>query len=199
MREHHPARLRQPGRARWGRVVTGLASAWTLIAATACSDPYELDWFAVQDTAVLYSLEHPRHNVHDAFDFANGLAVVLEGAEATGTWDVAVGSDANGLVLLPPGALGVASDAGIAVFVGVRFDDVGRAPSDSTSFITRSPIQLQLGSTYVIRSRAATDYYGTTTCSFYAKMEPISIEPEDFRVQFIYTVNPNCHDLRLTP
>ena len=62
-----------------------------------------------------------------------GIAVI-ESATATGTWDIALGTEGGQLVLLPPGALGVAgSTARIAPLTGTTFEQVREAPSDSTT------------------------------------------------------------------
>ena len=189
-----PARARASIRA----AITVCVSALWLTLGACGSDPFHLDWTQGFDTVRLYSITNPRPGLDDAFDFVHDAPVVLESIGATGSWDVALGGDENGLYLLPTGALGVSSTAGIAVVPG-PLDGVLRAPTDSTAYERSAPVPLVTGSTYVIRTRRAYDYYGTTLCVFYAKMEPLAIDPEARRVLFIYGANPNCEDADLEP
>ena len=174
-----------------------LAAAW-LLAPGCGDDPYQLDWVQGYDTLELYSRENPRPGLENAFDFVNLDAVVLEALGATGNWDVAVGGDAGGLTLLPTGALSVETTAGIKRVPGT-LEDVLRAPQDSTEYERLAPVPLELGSTYIIRTRVHSDAYGETTCIFFAKMEPLAIDLENLLVRFVYGANPNCGDTSLTP
>jgi hypothetical protein len=177
-----------------------IVALWTGVSLASCgSDPYHLDWGQGLDTVALYSVLDPTLGLYDGFDFVNGRPVEIEAIGSTGSWDVAVGGDPGGLVLMPPGAFGLSSKAGVAVMPGKRLEDVLRAPSDSASYDTTEPVPLAVGTTYVIRTRTATDIYGTTACTYYAKMEPLSVDPAQGRIRFIFGSNPNCYDLSLSP
>jgi len=181
-------------------VAAYVVALWSGVSLASCgSDPYHLDWYQGLDTVDLYSVLLPKLGLYDGFDFVNGRPVEIEAIGSTGSWDVALGGDSSGLVLMPPGAFGLSSKAGVAVMPDQRLEDVVRAPSDSASYDTTRPVLLAVGTTYVIRTRASTDYYGTSTCSFYAKMEPLVVNPAQGRVRFIYGSNPNCYDLSLSP
>jgi hypothetical protein len=173
-------------------VIFGLSTA------CGCDDATDIEWTAFPETTTLYSIATSAPNLPDGFDFVNRVVVVIERIDATGTWDVAVGTEGEELVLLPPGALGVDSYAGVAVLEGAAIEELTLAPADSTAYATKRGVPLVLGNSYVIRSRKTTGYFGET-CSYYAKLEPLELSPEEGWVRFIYDSNPNCYDLRLSP
>lgn len=163
-------------------------------------DPFGLDdWEARPDTLLLYSLARPELNLPSAVNLYRGFTVVVESPSATGNWDLALDTDDGRLVFLTPLALGVASQARIAAFPGMSYDDVRRAPSDTTSFApAEQPVPVELGTTYVIRTSEYRDLFGRS-CVFYAKLQPLEADVAAGTVRFMTDANPNCRELDLVP
>lgn len=179
--------------------VSGALLVVGLLGASACGDdPFKVDWVESPDTVVLYSLSRPELNLPSGFDFYNRTTVVIESANATGTWDMAVDSRAGKIVLLPPGALGVSSKAQVAALKGRTFADVTEAPADTALYTARSPVPVELGTIYVWRSRQNYGYYGTS-CVYYSKMEALGIEPAGGTLTFVFDSSPVCNDRSLVP
>ncbi|GMV05827.1 MAG: hypothetical protein AMXMBFR53_21040 [Gemmatimonadota bacterium] len=193
-----PLTLRAPGGWRGRAISVALLTSGWLLLGSCGDDPYYVEWDQGTDTVDLYSLQNTRPGLFNAFDFVNGYPVLLEVLGATGNWDVAVGGDAQGLTLLPTGALGIETTSGVKRVSGA-LADVTRAPQDSTEYVRIASVPLELGATYIIRTRVHANTSGETTCIFYAKMQPLTIDVETLRVRFVYGSNPNCGDTDLEP
>jgi len=167
-------------------------------AASCGDDPFRIDWVEQPDTVLLYSLAVPELNLPSGFDFYNRLRVSVEDAEATGNWDMAVGTVGGRLALLPPGALGVNSKARVAPLAGQRFSEVIEAPADTALYEGRNPVPLELGTVYVWRTRQGYGSFGTV-CVYYAKMEPLVLDAEAGTLTFVFDASPVCNDRRLIP
>jgi len=190
--------LRRFGRRRGSpALLAALAMAAAGVTAS-CDDPYKLEWSVSPDTVLLYSLTRPERNLPSGFDFFNRTRVVLENPDATGNWDMAVDVRAGELVLLPPGALGISSKAQVAALSGRTFYDVTKAPSDTAAYSARSAVPVELGTTYVWRTRQMYGAYGTA-CVYYAKMEPLAIDATGGTLQFVFDSSPACNDRSLIP
>lgn len=189
-----------PSSARWPRRIPALAAllAAGAIGAAGCDDPYAVDWTLDPDTVLLHALSRPEMNLPAGFDFYNRISVVIEDATATGQWDMAVDRRGGGIVLLPPGALGVSSKAQVAPLKGRAFDDVTEAPADTALYVSRAPVPVELGTVYVWRSRQNYGYYGSS-CVYYSKMEPLVIDPEGGTLTFVYDSSPACNNRSLIP
>ena len=162
-------------------------------------DLFKINWVENPDTAIIYSLARPELNLLSAFDFLLRVPVQIESPNATGQWDIVVDTQEGQLVLLPPGALGVlGSNAKISPMVGMSFDEVRVAPSDTARYIGDAPVPLNMGSTYVIQTRKGRDFYGRY-CTFFGKMEPLALDPVLGRVRFQFDVSPECNNRRLYP
>lgn len=181
------------------RLVFLAAAAVTVAALPSCGDnPFEQRWTARPDTALLYALARPEPNLNSAFDFVNRAPRRIEAPGATGRWDVAVDTVGTDLAFLAPRALGVDSDAGVVRFEGMSFDEVTEAPPDSADYAFDTPVPIRIGSTYAVRTREARGSFGRL-CFFYAKVEPVSVEPTVGSVRFLYDVNTVCDDRSLVP
>jgi hypothetical protein len=162
-------------------------------------DLFKIDWVENPDTALIYSLARPELNLLSAFDFLLRVPVQIESPNATGQWDIVVDTQEGQLVLLPPGALGVqGSNAKISPMVGMSYDEVRVAPSDTALYIGDSPVPLNMGSTYVIQTRKSRDFYGRS-CTFFGKMEPLALDPVLGTVTFQFDVSPECNSRLLYP
>ena len=103
--------------------------------ASACGDdPFAIRWTESPDTVLLYSLARPELNLVSGFNFQSRFPVTVEGPTSTGNWDVAVDTRDNQIVLLPPGALGISSRAGIAELPGKTFR-IRRGERDEVFFV----------------------------------------------------------------
>ena len=177
------------------------AGAYTL-ASTACgSNPFALDWQVSPDTAFVYSMSRPELNLPTAYDLVFENQVLIQNAGATGTWDFALDHRGGGLALLPPGVFGIPSTAQItSLGSGLRFEDVARAPTDTTLYVSDEPMMMELGNVYVMRThrRTAAGPFGET-CFFYAKLQPLEIDVEEGILTFVFDRNPLCSDPELVP
>jgi hypothetical protein len=176
-----------------------VAAIFSLTAAACGSNPFELVWeTSGLDTALIYSLARPELNLPSAFDFSAHRPLRVEAPGSTGSWDLVLDTQGGELVILPPGALGIDSEAGIVPFPGLRFDELSEAPKDTTLYSTDEPIPLTAGTSYVVRTHRGPDRFGVL-CVFYGKFETLEIDPAQETVTFIYQVNPLCGERQLVP
>lgn len=176
-----------------------VAAALVVVGTAACGDdPFAIQWVEAPDTVLLYSLARPELNLTSGFNFNQRTAVRIESAGATGTWDMAVDTRGGQIVLLPPGALGVTSRAGIATLSGQSFADVLEAPADTAAYVGTQAVQVDMGTIYVIRTNQGVGAFGTR-CLYYAKLEPLVIDVEGGTLTFKYDSSPVCNDRSLTP
>ena len=161
-------------------------------------DPFRIDWVEFPDTVLLYSLSRPELNLESAFDFNNRIGVRIEHPNSTGNWDMAVDTRGGQVVLLPPGALGVASRAAVAVLEGRSFASVTEAPADTALYTARLPVPVRMGTVYVWRTRQSYGNWGMA-CVYYAKMEPLAIDPQAGTLRFVFDASPVCNDRSLIP
>lgn len=177
-----------------------LAVAAVLAAALpACGDnPFELNWTARPDTVLLHSLARPELNLSSGFNFVERRTVRIESPGVTGSWDLALDTQDGRLVFLPPGALDVRSRAAISVLEGMDFQDVREVPSDSASYSFDVPVPVETGTVYGIQTHEARGSFGRV-CVFYAKLEPVRVDPEAGTISFVYDASPVCDDPRVVP
>jgi hypothetical protein len=169
------------------------------VALSACGDdPFAFPWTSRPDTVLLYSLARPELNLEAAYDFHNELRIRVEAANATGSWDVALDTRGGQLVLLPPGALGITSKASVAVIRGLSFADVLDAPEDTAAYTRSEAVPVEMGTVYVVKTAQSPGIFGTS-CSYYAKLEPLVIDVEGGTLRFIVEASPVCNSLRLIP
>ena len=185
---------------RLGRLAM-LAGGYTL-ASTACgSNPFDIPWMVSPDTAFVYSLARPELNLPTAYDLVFVNQVMIQTAGATGTWDFALDNRGGGLALLPPGVFGIESTAQItSLGSGLRFEDVTRAPTDTTLYVSDEPVMMELGTVYALRThrRAGAGPF-SENCFFYAKLQPLVIDVENGILTFVFDRNPFCSDHDLVP
>jgi len=169
------------------------------LATAACGDdPFLVRWTENPREQVIFSLDREERNRPAAFEMRQGEPVVLESPAAVGRWDFALDRQGGQLVLLPPQALGVQSDAGIAPIPGVSFDDVLEAPADTAAYMVREPVALEMGTVYAIRTHRQPGSFGRQ-CNFYGKIEPLDIDQAQGVVRFVFDTSPDCNNRRLVP
>jgi hypothetical protein len=181
------------------------SGAWVLILplvllTTACDDDlFQVDWKENPDTVILFSLARPELNLRSAFDFISRTPVRIESPEATGKWDMVLDTHEEGLVLLPPGALGIANSKARIIPMGpMDFDAVRRAPSDTTMYVGDEPVAVEIGHVYVVRTRQQAGFYGRQ-CVYYGKFEPLEEDPVEGTLKFMFDVSPVCNSRKLYP
>lgn len=187
-----------PTRAPWRRVSVAVAVVALASLGGCGDDPFAIRWTESPDTVLLYSLARPELNLTSGFNFNNRIPVRIEAPAATGTWDMAVDTRNGGIVLLPPGALGVTSRAGIAAVPGSSFEDVVEAPADTSLYVTKDAVPVALGTIYVVRTNQSLGAFGTR-CVYYAKLEPLVADPVAGTLTFKFDSSPVCNDRRLIP
>jgi hypothetical protein len=80
----------------------------------------------------------------------------------------------------------------------MSFDEVTRAPSDTTVYAATDPVPLDLGTVYVVRTNEAVGSFGRL-CNYFAKLEPLELSVENGTVLFVFDSNPICNELDLVP
>jgi hypothetical protein len=169
-----------------------------VLLASGCDDPFELDWESSPETAVLYSLSRPEPNLPSAFNFHFRIPILVEAPGSSGQWDLAVDTEANRLVFLPPRALGINSRARIAPLPGVAFADVVDAPQDTAAYVSDRALPISMGTVYVVQTSEGIGTFGQR-CVFFAKLEPLEVDVTAGQLTFVYDASPACNDTRLVP
>jgi hypothetical protein len=164
-----------------------------------CGDnPFQLNWSASPDTVLLFSLARPEINLPTGFDFALRRTVEIQQPGATGQWDVVLDTEGAVLVLRVPEFYNIESEARIATFENMSFDEILEAPEDTAVYVSDEAVPMRLGNTYVIQTHLGTDRFGQR-CHFFAKMEPLVLDVVQGTMSFVYDKNPLCEDLDLVP
>lgn len=192
--------MNNPFLSRCGPLNVGALFFVSVLGATGCGENiFELRWtLANPDTVVIYSLARPELNLPSGFDFVNRNVVEIQAPGATGIWDLLLDTQDGQLVFLPPGVLEIDSDAMILPLPGQAFDDVLRAPKDSTLYSTDLPVPVVTTTVYVLRTHKGADRFGFP-CSFYGKLQPLEVEPALGWVRFVFDVSTLCDDRGLVP
>ena len=188
-----------PPAKRWPGPAAATVAA-LLVGLSACGDdPFAFDWIDTPDTALIYSLARPELGLESGFSFVPPpTGAVIESPNATGTWDVALDTQAGQMVLLPPGALGVTGRARVSVLGAVNFDEVVEAPEDTLVYEDDQPVPLASGTVYVVRTNRRPGSFGSS-CVYYAKVEPVTIDVAGGTLLFRYVASPVCNSRELTP
>lgn len=181
-----------------GTLLLSAASAFALLLASCDDDPFRIDWDAAPDTVLLYSLARPELNLPSAFNINQRRLVLVEAPGATGTWDIAVDTQGDNLVLLTPGAMGLESRARITSVEGVTFDEVRKAPADTAAYSGDEPVPVELGPIYIVQTGESVGTFGSR-CVYHAKLEALDIDVELGTLQFVYDSNPVCNSRDLIP
>jgi hypothetical protein len=184
---------------RWPAPAAATIAALLVGLAGCGDDPFSFRWSDVPDTAQLYSLARPEFNLRSGYSFAPPPSPsVVEGPNATGSWDIAVDTRDDQLVFLPPGALGITARAGVAVLGTIDFDDVVDAPEDTTRYENNAPIPVVAGTVYIVKTNRRTCSFGSSGV-YYAKVEPVIIDVPGGSLVFRYVASPICNSRSLVP
>ena len=126
------------------------------VALSACEDDlFNFTWVENPDTVELYVLSRPESNLLSAFDFFSRIPKRLEAPTTGDLWDLAVDYQDGQFVWLPPGAMGIASDAAVATLEGHSWLSAREAPADTALYVSDAPIPIRFDPIYVIRTPAA--------------------------------------------
>ena len=191
----------------FGLLAGAATLAWMSVLVACSDDPFGLDnWVANPDTAILYSLAFDDLNVRSAYDFTERTSRPIEVRDSLGrfnNWDVVLDTEGGELVLLPTGALGLATDSRITEMVGLDFDQVIEAPSDTLLYVRDRGLPLRTSSTYVVRTRQVTvTSFFASQCVFYAKLQPLRVDVAAGEMEFLFDVNSElsgCNNRDLVP
>ncbi len=176
-----------------------LAVAAGAVALVACGDdPFAVRWEENPDTVRLFALSRPEPNLFSGFDFRPRQAVQIEAPTTGGNWDLAVDVLDGRFVWLPPGALGVTSQAGLATLENETFASAAGAPADSSRYVSDVPVPIRTDRIYVIRTRRHPGYFGTL-CNYYGKIEALNLDLAYGSVSFQYDVSGACNSRDLIP
>jgi hypothetical protein len=171
-----------------------------MVSLTGCGENiFDLKWSQARvDTVFIYSLARPELNLPSAFDFVNRITWEVEAPGATGLWDLLLDTKDGQLVFVPPGGVDVASAAMILELPETAFDDVVRAPKDTTLYSKDVPVIVKTSSVYVLRTHRGQNQFGVP-CSFFGKIHALDVEPAGGSVRFEYDVSTLCDDRALIP
>ena len=172
----------------------------SVVGLTGCGENiFDQKWtIARVDTVLVYSLARPELNLPSGFDFLNRRLVELQAPGATGAWDLLLDTQDGQLVFLPPGVLQITSAAMVLGLPDMAFDDVIRAPKDSTLYSVDQPVPVSMNTVYVLRTHQGADRFGFP-CSFWGKLQPIEVDLAAGAVRFEYDVSTLCDDRGLIP
>ena len=167
---------------------------------TGCGENiFDLKWTQARvDTVLVYSLARPELNLPSAFDFVNRLTWEVEEPGATGFWDLLIDTKDGELVFLPPGGIDIPSAAMVLELPEMSFDDVVKAPKDTTLYSKDMAVPIKTSSVYVLRTHQGANRFGVL-CSFFGKIHPLEVEPAVGTVRFEYDVSTLCDDRSLVP
>lgn len=175
------------------------AAAFLLSSVAGCDDnPFAVRWASDPDTVRLYALSLTEPNLFSGYDFHPRTPVQIESSLAGSNWDLAVDTLAGEFVWLPPGALGIPSNSGLATLEGETWESATRAPGDTTHYSGREPVPMRTRTVYVIRTRGHSGLFGTL-CSYYGKVEPLAINISSGWVVFRYDMSRACNSRDLVP
>lgn len=168
------------------------------VALSACEDDlFNFTWVENPDTVELYVLSRPESNLLSAFDFFSRIPKRLEAPTTGDLWDLAVDYQDGQFVWLPPGAMGIASDAAVATLEGHSWLSAREAPADTALYVSDAPIPIRFDPIYVIRTRL---HQGTfSVCNYYGKIEVLATDSIIGTVRFQFDVNRICNSRDLVP
>jgi hypothetical protein len=181
---------------------THLPPLWLCCAAAgavvaACGDdltrpPPQFD--NVVDTATLYALTGTAIDLPSGFD---GVTGATARTDLNAPFDFAVDLEAgNVLRLFPTGALGLLVDPGI-VIVTETFDGVASAPLEG--YARDSALTAQVGTVFVLRSRASNQQCAIGALPRYGKFRVLAVDPDVRTVTLEFLIDFNCGYRGLEP
>jgi hypothetical protein len=169
--------------------------------AVACDEDFgPTFWDATPDTVFIYSASRPQLlGLPSAYDFVNLARINIESASATGAWDVVLAEQNGQFVLVPASAFpGIVSRAGIARVTGTDLAAILEAPRDTADF-DATPVTIDEGAIYVVRTRRAfCNEFGTDGVR-YAKIQAVDVDATAGTFRFVVVRNPFCNDRALIP
>lgn len=179
--------------------ISALAALVSAAALYACDDnPFNLIWVENPDTVELYVLSRPESNLLSALDVYSRIPKRLEAPTTGDLWDLAVDYRDGQFVWLPPGAMGIDSDAAVATLDGHSWLSAREAPADTTLYVGDAPIPISFEPIYVIRTRLHQGAWGGV-CNYYGKIEVLATDSIVGTVRFQFDVNPTCNSRDLVP
>lgn len=175
-----------------------LAVLVSAAALNACGDdPFDIPWVENPDTVELYVLSRPESNLLSALDFLSRIPKRLEAPTTGDLWDLAVDYRDGQFVWLPPGAMGIESDAAVATLEGHSWLSAREAPADTALYVSDAPIPISFEPIYVIRTRLHEGSW--RVCNYYGKIEVLGTDSIIGTVRFQFDVNPICNSRDLVP
>lgn len=172
-------------------------------ALSACDDPMR---FQIEPQLFTDTIQLAAQTAVGADSLPTALDVTVQGSGVVGgrfperladagAWDFLVRVQNGAVVLVPSGALGIESRAGVsAPLSGTNIESVRQVPKN-TVFAIDGATALQSGAVYLVRSRFFAN--GLSTCQQFAKMQPLAVDPTAGLVTLRVTTNQVCGDQRL--
>lgn len=156
-------------------------------------------WDAEIDTVSIYSLSRAElQGLPAAYSFVDNSLVVVEEAGVGGAWDLGLAEEDGEFVFIAPGAIsGLSPSAGIARMDDATFEELEVAPADTLAYEEVDPVAVDVGVTYVVRSRR--DPRVNALCVYHAKFETLATDADRGSVELRFTRNPFCNERALVP
>lgn len=180
--------------------VSGLALAVLLTTVlSACDDDlFQQRWISNPQVGVIYALSRTELNVPSAFSLFEGRTYRVEAAGASGRWDLAFDVVDGQPVFLPPGAVGISSEARILARPGETFEGIQRAPDDLELYSETEAVPVQVGQLYIVRTVQQVGAFGSR-CVYFGKLVVQEVDLVSSSVEFRYDLNTICNSRRLQP
>jgi len=180
--------------------VSGLALVVLLTSVlSGCDDdPFAQRWISNPQQGLIYALSRTELNVPSAFSLFERRTYRVEAAGSSGRWDLAFDVIDGRPVFLPPGALGIASEARILAQPGETFDGIQRAPEDLELYSETEAVPVQVGQLYVVRTVQQVGAFGSR-CVYFGKLVVQKVDLVSSSVEFRYDLNTICNSRRLQP
>lgn len=170
-----------------------------LVLVSGCDDDlFEQRWTANPQQGLIYALSRDELNVPSAFSVYERRAYRVEAVGSSGRWDLAFDIVAGQPVFLPPGALGISTEARLLARPGETFESIRRAPDDLELYSETEPVPVVEGQLYIVRTVQQIGIFGSR-CVHYGKLLVEELDLQASSVEFRYDVNTICNSRRLQP
>ncbi len=175
-----------------------LALAAAVLVSGCDDDLFQQRWTANPQDGLIFALSRDELNVPSAFSVYEGRTYRVEAPGSSGRWDLAFDIVDGQPVFLPPGAVGISSEARLLARPGETFESIRRAPDDLELYSEREPVPVVEGQLYVVRTAQQIGVFGSR-CVYFGKLVVQELDLVSASVLFRYDVNTICNSRRLQP
>ncbi len=168
-----------------------------LLTVPACGDTtglFPAQFPNVVDTVTLYALHDTPIASPSGFDIVNARRSRIDLGEE---FDIAFDIDSDSVArVIPSDLLGVINGVGLLP-LDASFDSIARAPLEG--FVSDSTLAIDLGATFVARSRLDSEFCLLSALPRYAKFHVLGLDSAERSATFEILINLNCGYRSLEP